>query len=213
MMVAGRRHQTVLRWIAFGIALGMSLGVVAPAARGAGGEPAAVETVWPESVGIASLATILAAVRAKGARAVLVNVWATFCEPCREEMPDLMRFYRDNRARGLRLIMISVDDEEILAEVRNILRATAHAAAVDGTPEALAFIKREDDTKFVNGLDRRWSGALPATFLYDGQGVRRRSWLRPVTYAELDRRVDGLLKRMPTQTKTRTNSSTATTRR
>jgi len=44
---------------------------------------------------IAELPQILATARAPGARAVLVNVWATWCDRCREEMPDLIRFFRD----------------------------------------------------------------------------------------------------------------------
>src|SRR6187402_2506401 len=58
-------------------------------------------------VEVAELPAILAAIKAPGAQAVLVNVWATWCEPCREEMPDLVRFYRDHRAQGLRLVLIS----------------------------------------------------------------------------------------------------------
>ena len=47
------------------------------------------------------------AVRAPGARAVLVNVWATWCDPVAQEMPDLIRFYRDHREDGLRLVLVS----------------------------------------------------------------------------------------------------------
>jgi thiol-disulfide isomerase/thioredoxin len=197
MMCDGPRRGSVRPGRALGIAFATAFaGVVAAPlpARGAGGSGRqAVPAGWPQSVRIAPLATIRDAVKAKGARAVLVNVWATFCEPCREEMPDLLRFYRDNRARGLRLVMISVDDEELLPEVRSALAAAARAAAIDEKDDVLAFIKHEDDTKFVNGLDRRWSGALPATFLYDGRGVRRQSWLRPVTYADLEMRLADLL--------------------
>jgi peroxiredoxin len=41
---------------------------------------------------------------------VLLNVWATWCDPCREEMPSLERLHRDTRSRGLRVVAISIDD-------------------------------------------------------------------------------------------------------
>jgi thiol-disulfide isomerase/thioredoxin len=118
---------------------------------------------------------------------VLVNVWATWCEPCREEMPDLVRFYRDNRGQGLRLVLISADDDEQRAEVARVLTALSF----DGP----AFIKRGNDMTFIDALDPRWKGALPATFLFDGHGVKKTSWLGSVTYDELRARVSGLLKR------------------
>src|SRR3954467_3512673 len=77
----------------------------------------------PLRVGVAELPAILAAVKAPGAAAVLVNVWASWCEPCREEMPDLIRFYRDHRAQGLRLVLISADDDDQRGEVERILGA------------------------------------------------------------------------------------------
>jgi len=41
---------------------------------------------------------------------LLMNVWATWCDPCREEMPSLERLYREYRERGLRVVAISIDD-------------------------------------------------------------------------------------------------------
>lgn len=41
---------------------------------------------------------------------VLVNVWATWCDPCRDEMPSLERLYRDYQGRGLRIAAVSIDD-------------------------------------------------------------------------------------------------------
>jgi thiol-disulfide isomerase/thioredoxin len=138
-------------------------------------------------VEIAEMPAILAAVKAPGAAAVLVNVWASWCEPCREEMPDLIRFYRDHRAQGLRLVLISADDDDQRGEVERILGALGF----DGP----AFIKHGNDMTFIDALDPRWKGALPATFLFDGRGTRSRSWLGAVTYDDLRARVSGLLRK------------------
>jgi thiol-disulfide isomerase/thioredoxin len=139
------------------------------------------------TVVVAELPEILAAARAPGARAVLVNVWATWCDPCREEMPDVVRFYRDHRRAGLRLVLVSADDEQDRAEVARVL-------AEAGLPaDTLSFIKRGDDMKFINGLDRHWSGALPASFLFDGRGRKRHTWAGPVTYHALELGAAGLL--------------------
>jgi thiol-disulfide isomerase/thioredoxin len=129
------------------------------------------------------LADILAAVREPGASAVLVNVWATWCEPCREEMPDLIRFYRDHRAGGLRLVLVSADDPQSRREVARFL-AKVGVGAHTGGPRL--FIKTGDDMAFINGLDARWSGALPASFLFDGRGRQRHFWPGRVTLPDLE---------------------------
>ena len=64
--------------------------------------------------------------------------------------------------------------------------------------DALSFIKGGDDMKFINGLDRHWSGALPASFLFDGRGRKHHTWPGPVTYRMLDRGTAGLLAAPPT---------------
>ena len=146
----------------------------------------AAEPAAALQVEIAELPAIMAAVKAPGAQATLVNVWATWCEPCRAEMPDLVRFYREHRAQGLRMVLVSADDDDQRAEVARVLGALGF----DGR----AFIKRGDDMAFIDALDPQWKGALPATFLFDGRGARQKSWLGAVTYDELRARVSGLLK-------------------
>ena len=41
---------------------------------------------------------------------ILLNVWATWCDPCREEMPSMQRLYDAYKDRGLRVVAVSVDD-------------------------------------------------------------------------------------------------------
>jgi thiol-disulfide isomerase/thioredoxin len=135
----------------------------------------------------ARLETVLAAIRKPGARAVLVNVWATWCEPCREEMPELVRFFRAHEREGLRLVLVSADDEETRAEAEKFLAAQG----VRGD----SYLKVGDDMAFINGLDRRWSGALPASFLFDAQGQVRQFWPGQVTRDELESKLKETLQR------------------
>jgi thiol-disulfide isomerase/thioredoxin len=97
-------------------------------------------------------------------RPLLVNFWATWCEPCRAEFPDLVKIDNEYRGRGLDFIAISIDDaSEIATTVPRFLKEmrASMPAYLLNTPEPEAAIQ------FV---DPQWSGSLPATFLYDPQG-------------------------------------------
>ena len=143
-------------------------------------------SVTATAVRSAPLAAILAEAKASHAPLVLVNVWATWCDPCREELPDLLRVYRAHRVEGLRLVMISADDAEARAQAGEALATAAARAGIGRDLDATSYLKEDDDMKFIDGLDPRWSGALPATFLFDAAGRRVHSWLAPITFADLD---------------------------
>jgi thiol-disulfide isomerase/thioredoxin len=52
---------------------------------------------------------------------LLLNVWATWCDPCREEMPSMERLYQRYAARGLRIAAVSIDDADQLPLVREFV--------------------------------------------------------------------------------------------
>ena len=54
-------------------------------------------------------------------KVVLVNFWATWCPPCRKEIPDLIKLQRDYKNRGLQVIGVTYPPED-LAEVRKFVR-------------------------------------------------------------------------------------------
>lgn len=97
-------------------------------------------------------------------RPILVNFWATWCEPCRAEFPDLIKIDGEYRGRGLEFVTVSIDEvSEISTTVPRFLkemRATMPAYLLN-TPEQDAAIEF---------IDPQWTGSLPATFLYDPQG-------------------------------------------
>jgi thiol-disulfide isomerase/thioredoxin len=123
---------------------------------------------------------ILAEVKRPGAAAVLVNVWATWCSPCTEEFPDLLHVARDLAPKGLRLVLVSVDFPGSEAETRSFLTSQG----VDFP----TFVRAGKDETFVDGLERQWSGAIPATFLYDGGGRLVRFWEGKASYPVIKKR-------------------------
>ena len=77
-------------------------------------------------------------------KVVLINFWATWCSPCRIEMPTLNAFYRRYHARGLELLGLSIDEAPDARRVRQVMRqfgypgALASAARIDGFGEPIA---------------------------------------------------------------------------
>jgi thiol-disulfide isomerase/thioredoxin len=124
---------------------------------------------------------IVAAVRASGAKATLVNVWASWCQPCREEFPDLVRLARELEGRGFRVVFVSAD---FAGDLPNAKAFLAEQGVSDPT-----YVKTGDDMQFIDTLDPSWSGALPGSFLYDGAGRRVRSWEGKASYDSLRARV------------------------
>lgn len=95
------------------------------------------------------------------ARPLLVNFWATWCDPCREEFPDLVKIDEDYRGKNLNFITVSLDDvSEIKTEVPKFLKEMKATM-----PTVLLNVN--DPEPAIKSVDAAWDGQLPATFLYD----------------------------------------------
>ncbi len=124
---------------------------------------------------------ILQAVRDLDADAVLLNVWATWCRPCREEFPDILRLQREYRDQGLKVILVSGDFDTEIPQVIEFL-------AEQGV-DFPSYIKAGSDMEFINAMNPEWSGALPATFIYDADGTMRHFWERKASYVEFEQSI------------------------
>ncbi len=94
---------------------------------------------------------------------ILVDFWASWCEPCRAEMPALLKLTRRYAPRGLRFVTISIDGPAELAYAEKFLKA-------QGAPFPAYYKSAKNDEHFIHSVDSRWSGALPALFFYGRDG-------------------------------------------
>jgi thiol-disulfide isomerase/thioredoxin len=102
--------------------------------------------------------------RRDGNRPLLVNYWATWCDLCREEFPDLVKIDNLYRSKGLDFIAITLDDlADINTTVPKFLRLMKARMPV-------YLLNVPDPDPAIHSVDPGWSGALPATFLYNNQG-------------------------------------------
>ena len=103
----------------------------------------------------------------RAGKVLLLNVWATWCVPCKEEFPDLVKLATKYKGTDFEFAVISVDyPDETDSKIKPFLQQLA--------PNFPVYVRDfEDEQAFINHLNQQWSGALPATFVFDSTGKQR----------------------------------------
>lgn len=151
-------------------------------------EPVTLETI--DAAGVARL------VANGSGKLRLINVWATWCAPCVEEFPELVKLTRQLGNRDFEVITISMDDPKQQARALQFLEAR-HAAAPGRLRRSLQREGRTTNNYLYTGgtdaltaaLDKEWPGPLPHTILVtpDGRIVYRHNG--PLDFDELRDRI------------------------
>ncbi len=99
----------------------------------------------------------------ENAKPLLINFWATWCDPCREEFPDLVKIDADYRGK-IDFITISLDDlEDINGTVPKFLAGMK--------AEMPAYLLNTDNEEAAIGsVSKDWQGGLPFTLLLNEKG-------------------------------------------
>lgn len=94
---------------------------------------------------------------------LLVNFWATWCDPCREEFPDLVKFDAEFKGK-IDFITISLDDPADIA-------TTVPRFLVSMKAEMPAYLlKTADESAVISSISKEWQGGMPFTVLYGADG-------------------------------------------
>jgi cytochrome c biogenesis protein CcmG/thiol:disulfide interchange protein DsbE len=134
----------------------MTSGKVAFVGPGAAAPEFAAQTV-PDSGGT-PVARTLASYRGKP---IMLNIWATWCAPCREEMPRIQQLHRELSDSGFVVVAVSIDNPGMAQAIRDFRKEMA-----------LSFEIVYDESGKIR--DDYQTTGVPETFLIDRQGVVRR---------------------------------------
>ena len=121
----------------------------------------------------------LSAMRGK---VVVINFWATWCQPCRQEMPALDAFYRQYHTQGVEIIGISADRPHERSNVNKVMQSFSYPAAM------------LDDVKDDDFGD---PSSVPVTFIIDGTGVVRAKFTPDETLATQQSLLAAILPLLP----------------
>jgi thiol-disulfide isomerase/thioredoxin len=163
--------------------------------------PKAAATPTPEALpeGVEAVDTdrLRAAATQSGSRGLLVNVWASWCGSCRDEVPMLLKLQEALARDGLRLVFVSADEPPDFPKVVELARSwNIPLPAMAVRPGSLGSFKK--------GLSPNWQGGLPATVLLDAQGAVRHLWEGPILEEEVTPIVQSFLAGKPVDGVTRT---------
>ncbi len=112
-------------------------------------------------------------------KVILYNAWATWCPPCKEEMPVLQAFYDDYRDQGL--VIIAIEDGEPVDEVAQFV--SDHRLTFPVWP----------DLKWV-ATETFKIDSLPTSYVIDRHGNARLTWRGAITRDLLEKYITPLLK-------------------
>jgi cytochrome c biogenesis protein CcmG/thiol:disulfide interchange protein DsbE len=116
-------------------------------------------------------------------RVVVVNFWASWCRPCRDEMPALEQVSRAYAEAGKPVTVVGVDASDVRSAANDFL-----------TTVGVTYPTVFDKDGLSGGVATSWSvTALPQTWFVARDGSRAGRLARPVTAAELRDRIDELL--------------------
>jgi thiol-disulfide isomerase/thioredoxin len=111
---------------------------------------------------------VISEVRRLGGKGTLVNAWASWCGPCKHEIPMLEKLAGSFAPRGVHVLLVSLDEPGDREKALGFLN--------ERQVKLESFLAERPLGAFKQGLNPRWPGMLPASFLFDASGTLRYYW-------------------------------------
>jgi thiol-disulfide isomerase/thioredoxin len=126
-------------------------------------------------------------IRHRNGKVLVLNIWATWCLPCMEEFPSLMRITDTYDTNKVEVVGISIDyADEIPSKVIPFLKKNK-------IPFRMYLAQFSSQEQFINSLKRSWNGAIPATFIYDRNGRQKIALIGEQSFEQFQSSIDKIL--------------------
>jgi thiol-disulfide isomerase/thioredoxin len=120
-------------------------------------------------------------VKSLGKNLVLVNFWASWCGPCKEEFPNLLKLRDELSSKGFDVVFISIDGPQEREAAENFLKAQKVSFRT--------YYKGTQPLSFVTQIYPGWSGAVPASVIVSSDMHVLDAWEGDTSLEEFTARV------------------------
>mgnify|MGYP000483538111 CR=1 FL=1 len=121
----------------------------------------------------------------KDDKVYVINFWATWCAPCVKELPYFEKIIEDYKDKNVEVILVSLDFpkqvEKKLIPFINKKNLQSEVILLDDTNENV----------WINAIDESWSGAIPATLIYNKEN--RKFYEQSFDYEGLERELKSFI--------------------
>ena len=111
----------------------------------------------------------------------LVNLWASWCEPCKVELPGLLKLRESLKDKGFDLMLVSLDQADQEQDALDFLK--------DHGVTFPTYIKGDQPTGFIQPLFPMWNGAIPASFLVNRELQILEGWIGETRPEEFEAKI------------------------
>ena len=132
----------------------------------------------------ANMNTLDSVKKANMGNVVLINFWATWCKPCVEEFPDLIKLNNEYKDKNFKIVFVSLDfGHDLEDKTKTFLKK-------QGVDFATYYNNFERDEDIINYMDKNWDGGIPGTFIFDKDGKLRKTFVGKRKYEDFKNAVD-----------------------
>lgn len=113
---------------------------------------------------------------AKSDTVYVINFWATWCGPCRRELPNMEKIHQDYSGKKVKVLLVSLDFPNQQKGLQQFLSSNHITAPV-------ILLNEPDANAWIDKVDPSWTGALPATLIFKGKN--RLFYEKELTYQDV----------------------------
>jgi thiol-disulfide isomerase/thioredoxin len=114
---------------------------------------------------------------------LVINFWATFCVPCIEEIPDLIKYSNLNKKNKVKLYLVSLDfAENYPSKIKNFVARKKYNCNI-------AWLNETNADYFCPIISEQWSGAIPATLIINKKTGYRKFYEKKLSAPEIEKAI------------------------